>query len=182
MFAVGVVHQHHRERKLAGRIHGLEPQDAGGGLLAAADHVRKQLRELLVQGGHQVSAVVDDDIRADFQHPADVLEVFLLRTAVDGKDVQAFVHQRGGDVVLRAQGVGARDVHIGPTGCQHLAQMGGLGLQMHAQGHLEALERLRPLEILLDSVQQGHVAAHPAQFELPAFPQVDIFDVTCHVS
>ena len=99
---------------------------------------------------------------------------------MDGKDVEAFVNQRGGYVVLGAQRIGAGDVHIGPAGGQHLAKMGRLGLQMHAQGHLQALEGLCFLKVFLDAFQKGHVGAYPAEFELPAFPQVAIFDMTCH--
>ena len=99
---------------------------------------------------------------------------------MDGKHVQAFVNQRRGHIVLRTQGIGARDVHFGPAGSHHFAQMGSLGFQVDAQGHFEALERLCFFEIPLDPVQQRHMGTHPAQFELSAFPQVDIFDVTCH--
>ena len=99
---------------------------------------------------------------------------------MNGEHVQAFVHQRGGYVVLRTQGVGTGDVHIGSAGGQYLAQMGGLGLQMHAQGHFQALERQCFFEFLLDTVQKRHVAADPAQLELTAFPQIDIFNVTLH--
>ena len=95
-----------------------------------------------MQGGYQVSPVVDDDVGTHFQHFSDIVEILFLVAAVDGEDIQALVYQRGGHVVLGAQGVGTGDVHIGPAGGQHLAQMRRLGFQMHAQGHLEPFERL----------------------------------------
>ena len=96
---------------------------------------------------------------------------------MDCKDVEAFVNQSGGYVVLGAQGVGTGDVHIGPTGSQNLAQMRGLGLQMHAEGYFKALEGQCPTEILLNSVQKGHVGAYPAELEFSAFPKVYVSDV-----
>ena len=180
MFAVCVVHQHHGEAELSGGVHGLQAQDAGGGFLAAADDPGNQPGILLVDEGDKVSSIVDDDIGAGLQDLPDIGKIFRFRGAVDGKDVEALVHQGGGYVVLRAQGVGAGDVHFCSAGGHDLAQMGGFGLQMHAQGHFQALERLGFLEIPLDAVQQGHVAADPAELELAAFPQVDIPDVTCH--
>ena len=182
MLAVCVVHQHHGELQCAGGVHGLEALDAGSGFLAAAYHARNQLRELLVQGGNQVAAIVNNNVGAYLQHAADIGKIFLLRAAVHGEDVEALMYQRGGYVVLGAQGVGAGDVHICTAGRQHLAQVGRLGLQVNAQGHFEPLEGLRLFKILLDAVQQGHVAADPAQLELPAFPQGNIFDVVCHNS
>ena len=59
---------------------------------------------------------------------------------MDCKDVEAFMHQRSGYVVLGAQGVGAGDIHIGPTCRQYLAKVRSLGLQVYAEGHFKALE------------------------------------------
>ena len=170
MLAVCVIDQHHGELQLAGGVHGPQAQDAGSGFLAAANYVLKQLGVFVMQGGYQVSPVVNDDVGANLQHFPDIIEILFLVTAVYGKHVQSFVNQGGGYVVLGAQRVGAGDVHLGATGGQHLAEVGRLGLQMHAQGHLEALERLRFLKILLNAVQERHMGAHPAKFELAAFP------------
>ena len=58
--------------------------------------------------------------------------------------------------------------------------MGGLCLQVHAEGYLEALEGLCFLEIYFDAFQERHVAADPAELELSGFPKAAIFDVTYH--
>ena len=106
-----------------------------------------------MQGGDQVSAVVYDHVRPHFQHPADIFKILLFGTAVDGEDIKAFVHQRCGHVVLGAQRVGAGDVHFCPAGGQYLAQMRRLGFQVHAEGHLQTLERLGLFKVLLNTVQ-----------------------------
>ena len=182
MLAVCVVYQHHGELQLARCVHGLQAQDTGGGFLAAANNIGDKLREFVMQGGYQVSPVVNDNVGAHLQHTADVFEILFFVAAVDGEDIKAFVHQGGRYVVLGAQRVGTRDEHFRSAGGQHLTQVSRLGLQMHAQGHFQAFEGLRFFEVFLDAVQKRHVRAYPAQFELSAFPQIDIFDVTFHKS
>ena len=142
VFTVCVVYQHHGETELSGGVHRLEPKDACGGFLAAADNSGNEFREFIMEGCDKVSAVVYDYVGAHFQDSADILEVFGLITAVNGENAQAFVYQGRCYVVLGAQGVGARYVHVCAARCKDFAEMGGLGLQMHAEGNLQALERL----------------------------------------
>ena len=61
---------------------------------------------------------------------------------------------------------------------ENLAQAGGLGLQMDRQSHLQALERLAFLELLVQTLQQGHVMPYPIDFEFPAFPKFRVPDHT----
>ena len=63
VLALGVVDVHHWEGQLPCLGPGLEPMDAGGGLLAAADEPVGQLLVLAGQQIHQVAAVVNDQIR-----------------------------------------------------------------------------------------------------------------------
>ena len=171
---------HHRELQGTGAVHRLEAQDAGGRLLAAADHVRDQVRELLVHQRHQVSPIVDDDVRAHFQHAAEVRLVLLHRGAVDGEHVQPCMGQSGRHVVLRGQRVAARGVHLGAAGGEAQAQARRLRLHMDAQRNLHPGERLGVDEILLDAVKQRHMVADPADLERSAFPQIDISDMAGH--
>ena len=60
----------------------------------------------------KIAAVVDDDIGANREHGAQMLSIFLHRAAVDGVDVHAARRERRGDVILRGQRVGARDMHL----------------------------------------------------------------------
>ena len=180
MLAVGIVHEHHREGQFPRAVHRLQAEDAGRRLLAAADHAGQQIRELPVNQRHQVSPIVDDDVRAHLQHAPEVILVFLHGRAVDGEDVEPLVDQRRGHVVLRTEGIAAGGVHFRPAGGQAQAQACRLGLHVHAQGDLESLERLRGHEIFLDAVKQRHVVADPLDLERSAFPQVDVSDVTGH--
>ena len=180
MLAVRVVHEHHREPEDAGAVHRLEAQDAGGRLLAAADHVRDQLRELLVHQRHQVTAIVDDDVRAHLQHAAEVLLVLVHRGAVDGEHVQPGMDQSGRHVVLRGQRIAARGVHVGAAGGQAQAQARRLRLHVDAQRDFHAGKRLRFDEILLDAREQGHVVPDPLDLQRAALPQVDVSDMTGH--
>ena len=180
MLAVGVVHEHHREGEFPCAVHRLQAEDAGRRLLAAADHAGQQLRELPVNQRHQVSPIVDDDVRAHLQHAPEIILVLLHGRAVDGEDIEPLVDQRRGHIILRGQRVAAGGIHFRPAGGQAQAQARRLGLHVHAQGDLEPLERLRGHEIFLDAVKQRHVVADPLDLERSAFPQVDVSDVTGH--
>ena len=142
VLAVCIVYQHHGETELSGGVHRSESKDAGGGFLAAADDSGNEFREFVVEGCDKVSAVVDYDVGANLQDSSDILEVLLFIAPVDGEDAQAFVYQGRCYVVLGAQGVGARDIHFRAARCKDLAEMGGFGLQVYAEGNLQALERL----------------------------------------
>ena len=72
MFHHGVVDAHHRKCKLALAVHGFQTNDAGRGLFASADDARDQVGQFGVHHMDQITAVVDDDIRAMGQDRADV--------------------------------------------------------------------------------------------------------------
>ena len=180
VLAVRVVHEHHREPQGAGPVHRLQAKDAGGRLLTAADHVRDEFRELLVHQRHQVSPVVDDDVRAHLQHAAEVRLVLVHGGPVDGEHVQPFMDQRGRHVVLRGQRIAAGGVHFGAAGGQAQAQARRLRLHVDAQRDLHAGKGLRFDEILLDARKQGHVVTDPLDLQRAAFPQVDVSDVAGH--
>ena len=180
MLAVRVVHEHHRELQGAGAVHRLEAQDAGGRLLAAADHVRDQVRELLVHQRHQVAAIVDDDVRAHFQHAAEVRFVLVHGGPMDGEHVQPFMDQCGRHVVLRGQRVAAGGIHFGAAGGEAQAQARRLRLHVDAQRDLHPRKGLGFHEILFDAREQGHVVPDPLDLQCAAFPQVDVSDVAGH--
>ena len=78
MFAVGVVYQHHREFQRVILIHGLQADNSGGGLLAAAQHLRDKLGVLVVNEVYQVAAVVDYYVGASFDDLRNVAGVLLV--------------------------------------------------------------------------------------------------------
>ena len=129
----------------------------------------------------QVTAVVDDQVRANFQHTADVRLILGRRGAVPGKDVEPVVCEGGCHVVLRGERIAARDVHVGAACCQHLAEVGRLGFQMDREGHLQAGERFFRTELGLQAIEQGHVMPHPLNLERTVLPQGGVSDFAVHV-
>ena len=141
MLAVGIVDEHHREEELLLGVEGDEAVYACGGLLAAAYDVRNELGELAVDAGNQVASIVDDDVRADFKHAADVGLILLGSGSVPGEDIQTRVVEGCRNVVLGGEGIAAGDVHLRTAGGEHLAKVGRLGLKVYGQGYFQALER-----------------------------------------
>ena len=105
---------------------------------------------------------------------------YILRTAVDGKDIESLADKRRGHVVLGGQGIAAGDVHLGSAGRKDLAKMGGLGLQMNAEGYFQPLEGQFAPKILFYAVQKRHMIPDPLYLKLSAFPEIDVSDVVCH--
>ena len=141
MLAVGIVDEHHREEELLLGVEGDEAVYACGGLLAAAYDVRNELGELVVDAGNQIASIVDDDVRADFKHAADVGLILLGSGSVPGEDIQTRVVEGCRNVVLGGEGIAAGDVHLRTAGSEHLAKVGRLGLKVYGQGYFQALER-----------------------------------------
>ena len=136
VLAVGLVDHDHGEAKAPLPSHGAQPVDAGGGLLAAAQHIGDQLGIPGVHQVHQIAPVVDDDVGPGLQHPAEAFFIFFHGAAVAGKDLHPALGQGGGHIVLGGEGVGAGDIHLRPAHFQHTAEIGGLGLQMDGEGDL----------------------------------------------
>ena len=129
---------------------------------------------------HQVSPIVDDDVRAHLQHAAEIRLVFFHGSPMDGEHVQSLVDQRSRHVILRRQRVAAGGVHFGASGGEAQAQARRLRLHVDAQRDLHARKGLRLDEILLDAREQGHVVTDPLDLQRAALPQVDVSDVTGH--
>ena len=99
--------------------HGLEADDAGGGLLGAGEDPREQLLALGMHGKDDIGAVVHGHLGFDVQGLVEVAVVGVAVFALDGEGGDAFMlGQVGGHVVLGAQGIGGADVHRGPAGLQ----------------------------------------------------------------
>ena len=176
VLAGGVIDQHHRELQGFLAVEVLQAEDAGGGLFAAADDVRDELRELAVDHVDKIATVVDYDVRADFDDPADAAFVLFGGSAVDGEDVETFMDEGGCDVVLRAEGIATGYVHFGPAAGKDFAEMCGLGLKVYRERYFETFEWFVEGEFLLESVEKGHVPADPFDFELSGFPESGISD------
>ena len=178
MLGQRVVHRDDGEHQLAVVGHRAQPDDAGRRLLGAADDAVEQLAALLVDGAHQVGAVVHRDVRLEVERGLDVLVVGRVVLALDGVDRHLIVrHQRGGDVVLRRERVRCGQHHIRAAGLQHAHQVGGLAGHVQARGHANALERLLLLEPCFDQIQHRHLARGPLHAEAALFGETNVFDV-----
>ncbi len=141
--------------------HGPQAHDTGGGLLAAAEHLRGQLRLLLVDDGDGIGSVVQTDVGLKVQGFLDAVVVLLLVLAPEGVDVEAPRRQGRSHFILRGQRIGAGDGHLGAAGHQSGDEVGRLHCDMQAGHDARALEGLFPLELLFDLLQNGHVSAGP---------------------
>ena len=177
VLAVRVVHHHHGEGQDAVARELLQADYAGGRLLAAAYDTGQEIGKLRAHELHELAAVVDDDVGADGQDCFQLLFVLLRRRAVGGVDLQPSGGQGSGHVVLRREGVRARDVHLRATRCQHAAKIGRLGLQMDGQRHLHARKGLLALKIRLDAAQHWHIPAHPGYLHFSGWGKGDVSDI-----
>ena len=93
---------------------------------------------------------------------------------MDRKDIKAFVYQCRSYVILCAERVAARDEHLGPSFGKDLAQVGGLGFQMHRKGDLHASEWFALGEFFFESPQKGHMLLYPVNLQFSGRPQAGI--------
>ena len=162
VLGLGVVHRHHGTGQAALPLPGLQPQDAGGGLLAAAQEAVPILRAVPADEVYQVSPVVDEDVGTAFQRLPQEAVVPRRVHAVDTEGL----HPQGGDprrhVVLGGQRVGTGEEDLRSALFQHQGQVRGLGLQMHGNGDALPRKGLFPLKTGLDPRKGGHEIPHPA--------------------
>ena len=140
---------------------GTQAQDAGGGLLAAADEVFSQVGALAPQQVDQVAAVIHHQVGLELQRLNEMGLVLLRRGAVDTEGLHPHAGQSGGHVVLGGQGVGAGEPHLGAALGQHQTQIGGLGLQVDGHGHPQPGKGLLLLKTGLNPAECGHKIPYP---------------------
>ena len=166
------------EHELAVVGHRAQADDAGRGLLGAADDAVEQLAALLVERADQVRAVVHGDVRLEVERGLDVLVVGGVVLALDGVDRHLVVrHQRRGHVVLRRQRVGRGQHHVGAAGLQHAHQVGRLARDVQTGRDAHAGQRPLLGEALLELIQHRHLACGPLHAEPALLGQADVLDV-----
>ena len=182
VFGHGVVDRNDRVLERAVLGHGLETDDAGGGLLGAADDVLEQIGPVVVQGGQQVTAIVHGHVRLVVQGSIEMLVVGVVVLALDGIHGHLIVgHQRRGDVVLGAQRVAGGQHHIGAAGLQHAHQVAGLGSHVQARADAQAVQRPALGKAFFQQVQHRHLACSPLHAEAALLSQAEVFDIVVHV-
>ena len=176
VLGLGVVDRHHGAGQDAVLFPGLQSEDAGGGLLTAADEAVGVLLALAAQQVDEVAAVVDDDVGVALEGLHQVLLILLGRCAVDAEGLHTHGGQTGRHVILGGQGVGAGQVDLSAALGQDVAQVCGLGFQVDGDRHAHALEGLLFNKAGLDLGQGGHMVPDPVNLSAAGLGQVHIFD------
>ena len=181
MLAVCIVHEHHRELERLRLVELHKAEDACGGLLTTSDDIRNEMGVFCMHKVDKVSSVIDDDVRSHFENPSDVLLIFMRCGIIPCEHIQARMHESGSDIVLGRKRVASGHIHLGSAGCEHLAEVRRLRLEMHREGYLQSLERERFSELFLESVKERHMMLHPVNFESSVLPKLRNSYFACHM-
>src|SRR5581483_5642893 len=161
--------------------HGPQPDDAGRGLLCAADDVDDLLRPLPVQQAHEVGAVVHRDVGTVVQHGVDVAVVRLVVLAPDREHVDiGLLAQRRRHVVLRGERIRGAQGDLGSSRGERLHEIGRLGRHVQARANANALERALLLEALADQAEHAHLGGRPLDALAPLPGQAEVPHVAVH--
>ena len=121
MLTGGVVDQHHRKTEFLFPVHGLEPEDSCSGLFTASDDIWNQLGIILMDHGHEVSSIVDDDVRTGLDHSPDTAFIFLGGSSMHSEHVQTFMNEGSSYIVLGGERIASSDKHLRSAFRQHFA-------------------------------------------------------------
>jgi len=178
VLGVGLVDGHDREHEATLGLERLEADDAGRGLLGAADDVGRHVGALAVQHADDVGAVVHGDVGTVVDGGVDVSVVGGVVLALDGVGADAVLgHQGGRDVVLRGERVGGAQHDVGAAGLERAHEVGGLGRDVQAGAHAHAGQGLLGGEALADGGQHRHVHVGPLDAQHAGRREGLVFDV-----
>ena len=157
-----------------------DAQQARGRLLGAADQPLADPGASVVHEHHEVGAVVERDVRAPARARRHVGGVGLGVLAVARMDLRAEVlGQRRRRLVLRGERVGGAQRHLGAPGDERAHEVGGLGGDVQARRHRDALERALVGEALADRAQDGHLGVGPFDARPARGRERGVGDVRC---
>ena len=101
MFGHGVINSHHREFQHFIRSHRAQTDHAGGGLFGSTNDVRDQVAPFLVDGAHQIRAVIHGDMWGMVKRCTQVFVISLVVFALDRVNRDLVMrNQRGSHVIL----------------------------------------------------------------------------------
>ena len=157
-----LVDRDHREAELPLALERLQPDDAGGRLLRARDHVAELLAPRRVEDADDVGAVVHRQVRPVVDRGLDVLVVRVVVLALDREDGDVvLLDQRRRDVVLGGERVGRAEDDVRAARLQRAGEVRRLGGHVQAGGDPLPGERLLALEALPDRGQHRHLPVGP---------------------
>src|SRR4029077_14064147 len=173
-----LVHSDDRKAQRAVARHGAKPDDSGGGLLGARDHVLEQLAPALVQLRDKICAVVHGDLRLCIEDSLDVGVVPSGVLAVDGEGGDPMLACEGrGNSVLRRQRIARAEADVGAARIQRDCKVRCLAVDVKAGAETQTLERPLTGESLADDAQDGHLARRPVDEALPFAGEPRVGDI-----
>ena len=181
MFAVSIVHKHHRELESLCIIELDEPEDACCGLLAASDHTWDEVCVFGMHEIHEVATVIDDDVRSHLEDSSDMGLILLWSSIIPSEHIQSSLDESRSHIILRRKRVASGHIHLGAASREHLTEICGLCFEMNRKSYFLSLEREGLTELFLESVEQRHMVSYPFYLESAVLPKLWISDFTCHV-
>ena len=163
---LGIVDIHHGELELLVRCHGLEPDDAGGGLLVASLDVGEDLPPGGVGHGDQVGTVVDDEIGLHVEDGVEIRVVFLVALEFLCVDLESeLLAECGCDGVVGGKGIAAGEPDLRSRISEGDGEHPGLGLGVEGHSDLKTGQRLLLPESFIDLLDDRHVVVGPVEPE-----------------
>ena len=126
---------------------------------------------------HQITAVINNDIRLNIQCFINKRKIFFFGASMPGKHMKAIFNQRGSDVILRGKRIAAGNGHLRSCMLENFSHIGGFGLQMQCDDHLFTCKWLGLWKFLIDSSHYRHKVFHPFDLVMTGRSQ---FDITNH--
>ena len=180
MLAVCIVNEHHREAEFLRLVELNEAQDSCCGLFTSSNHVRDKVSVLGMHKIYEITAIIDDDVRTNLEHPTDVFLVLLWSRVIPRKNIQASLNEGSCYIILSREGVTSCYIHLRTTCCENLTEICRLCLKMYRESHLQPFERQILPEFLFKSIKKRHMMSYPFDFQPAVMPELRISDFTCH--
>ena len=181
ILGVGVVHRDHGVAQHPVHGHGLQADNPGGGLFAAAPDARDEFLALGMDGEDQVGPVVHTDLGFEIQSLVDVAVIGVAVFPLDGEGGDLLVlGEKRGHVVLGAQGVTGAQGELGAAGLEGHHQRRSFGGDVQAGGQAHPLQGLFLGKALTDGGQYGHFPHGPLHPERAFVGQIYIVDIKIH--
>ena len=131
MLAVRVVDEHHREAEFLGLVQLNEAENSSCRLLTSANHPRNEVSVLGVHKVNEVTAIINDDVRSHFKHPADMLFILLRSRIIPRINIEAGFYKSCSHIILSRERIASCHIHLSSTCCENLTEICCLGLKMH---------------------------------------------------
>ena len=182
VFGVRVIDSHDGETEDAFLRHGAQTDDAGGGLLGAADNAGEGVLPLGMEDGDQVGAVIHRDVRLVIDGSQNMAVIGVIVLALDGEDGDVVIaYQAGGDVILGRKRVGSAQHHVSAAVAQADGQVCRFRGHVQAGGDANALQWLVLDEFLANDLQNLHGLVGPVDPFLAQIGHLDGFDIAMHL-